>query len=363
MKVGKSDVVGEPHLTSAIIPFQLPARPSGETVQDAVLSVFVSFGRNYNTSKIDLYGLPYQSTNTISSDDYYSGAFGDDQNSRGAVGLEQNILVKTNPLTLFDIQRWVSTANNSALATFINDQYIAGAVAGDWVFFRFSVNNPTASQGYHFFVIDGGDGLGYYVNGPGNPNPKPSILKLDFYNPIDKSTIWDGSTWSNGEPDNLKTATITGDLTILGAESIQAKELTIQNNATVTVNKGGNFIVKNSLTVDTGSKIFVESGGSFITSDDTAVITINGDFWVERTSRATLSNYSYWSSPVNTTVQTALINSGSPIVYRFDTPTHNDANNDGQDDGFAAWIPVTGAMNPGQGYAAYGSDDGVTASV
>lgn len=362
MKIGASDVVGEPNLTSAILPFQLPARPSGTTIQDIELSVFVSFGREWCNSKVDLYGLPYQNASTLFSADYYSGTFGDNQNGRGAIGLEEDILVKTNPFSLLDTQRWVSTTNSSDIAAYIDAQYDAGAVAGDWIFFRFTVNNVT-SQTYHYFVIDGGDGQGFNVDGTYNNSPKPSILKLDFYNPIDKTTTWDGATWSNGEPDNIKIATITGDLTILGAESVQAKQLTINNNATVTVNKGGNFVVHNSLTVDTGSKVLVESGGSFITSDDAATITINGDFWVERDSRATLSNYTYWSSPVNTTVQAALLNSGSPIVYRFDAPTHNDANNDGQDDGFAAWIPVTGAMNPGQGYAAYGSDDGATASI
>lgn len=361
MKIGKSDVVGEPNLTNAILPFQLPARPSGKTVVDAQLSVFVSFGRQWTNATIDLYGLPYQSTNTIYSADYYSGTYGDNQNGRNAVGLEENILVKSNPLSMYDTQRWVSTTNNTAIATFIDDQYDAGAVAGDWVFFRFSVNNAVVI-GYHYFVIDGGDGQGYNVDGSYNSTPKPSVLKMDFYNSLDTTTTWNGSNWSNGDPDNRLDAIVDANITIVGASSLQAKDLIVQNNATITVNQGANLVIHNSLVVDSGSKIDIQSGGSFVTTNDAATVIVNGDFWVERTSRATLSNYSYWSSPVNTTIQTALINSGSPIVYRFDTPTHNDANNDGQDDGFAAWISENGAMNSGQGYAAYGSDNGVTAS-
>ena len=163
MKLGKSDVAGNGNATSAIIPFKLPARPNGETVDNASLKVYVSYGREWITANIDLYGLPFVAENTddsgrtIYAEDHYAGSYGDDQNGRGAIGLEDDYFAKNVDGGSLDTPRWEETAeSNQKLIDYINAQYDAGAVEGDWIFLRLSIDNVD-SAGAHYFKVEGGD--------------------------------------------------------------------------------------------------------------------------------------------------------------------------------------------------------------
>ncbi len=171
MKLGKSAVDGSANTTSAIIPFQLPAKPDGETVENASLKVYVSYGREWIDANVDLYGLPFatQSTgNAIHPEDHYAGPFVDNQGSRGAVGIEDDYFTKNVAKGSLDTPRWEETAaNNQKLIDYINAQYDAGAQEGDWIFLRLSMDNDDMT-GAQYFKIEGGD------------QTNPAVLSLSF---------------------------------------------------------------------------------------------------------------------------------------------------------------------------------------
>ena len=163
MKLGKSAVDGSAHLTACIIPFQLPERPEGELVTEASLKVYVSYGRQWLNSNVDLYGLPYQKSidnggtgRQIFATDFYAGPFVTDHGTD--VAIEDDYFTKNVKLGELDSARWEETSitGNAALVKYINDQYDAGAVAGDWVFLRLSIDNVDMT-GSQYFKIEGGD--------------------------------------------------------------------------------------------------------------------------------------------------------------------------------------------------------------
>lgn len=160
-KLGSSAVDGSGNLTSVIIPFELPERPSGETVDYAKLNVYVSFGRQWLNANVDLYGLSYKKQTAnggtgleIFSSDYFSGAYPDA--TPGVTPIEDDYFTKNVELGNLDTPRWEETTADANLIAYINAQYDAGAVAGDWVFLRLSIDN-TAMTGSQYFNIEGGD--------------------------------------------------------------------------------------------------------------------------------------------------------------------------------------------------------------
>jgi len=176
IKIGRSAVgTGAGVATTGIIPFQLPARPAGKSVVGAKLSVYVSYGREGALFPIDLSGLTYQQQTANGGtgrltfvEDHYAGAFGDNQNGRGAVGIEQTYFEKNVAGWTLDTPRWEDTSpNNANLIAYINAQYDAGAIAGDWVFLRLTIGTWDLYPS-HYFEVTGGD------------SATPPTLILDF---------------------------------------------------------------------------------------------------------------------------------------------------------------------------------------
>lgn len=169
MKLGKSAVDGSGNTTSAIIPFQLPARPSGETVDLANLNVYVSFGREWINANVDLYGLTFQTDagtgRTIFNTDHFAGAYPD--GTAGVTAIEDDYFAKNVAPGTLDTPRWEETTNEANLIAYLNAQYDAGAAAGDWVFLRLSMDDD-AMTGAQYFNIEGGD------------STEPAALEIGF---------------------------------------------------------------------------------------------------------------------------------------------------------------------------------------
>ncbi|XMO85794.1 T9SS type A sorting domain-containing protein [Algibacter sp. AS12] len=158
LKLGQSASTGASATTNAIMPFQLPVRPTGKTVVAANLKVNIAYIRHWVASDIDLYGLPYSTSNTISPKDFYDGNFADPASTvteiqdafvvRDVSGAEP---LGTEIFTDREVNSDASGANS--LAAYINAQYDAGAVAGDYVFLRLSVDATAGSVGAHYYGI------------------------------------------------------------------------------------------------------------------------------------------------------------------------------------------------------------------
>ncbi|WP_372936977.1 T9SS type A sorting domain-containing protein [Seonamhaeicola sp.] len=143
LKVGGSAANGDGVTTSAILPFQLPERPSGNEVVLASLKVNVHYVRNWITSNIDLYGLPYSSSNTLNPSDHYDDVY---NTLRGTdTAIQDDFITRIETVgTAYTPDREVVTSNlgNEALINYINAQYNAGATEGDYIFLRLNIDAP-----------------------------------------------------------------------------------------------------------------------------------------------------------------------------------------------------------------------------
>lgn len=220
MKLGSSAVDGTGNLTTCIIPFQLPERPSGESVIDASLKVYVSYGRQWLNSNVDLYGLPYKKDTDnggtgreIFTSDYYSGPYVTDHGTD--VAIEDDYFTKNVDLGALDTPRWeeTSTTGNTEIVAYLNAQYDAGAVAGDWVFLRLSIDNldMTDSQ---YFKVEGGDSatpatLSISISGSTRIS-KVEIGLLNIYpNPVSSGSF---TVQTSGLAGSLSIYSLTGEL-------------------------------------------------------------------------------------------------------------------------------------------------------
>ena len=178
MKLGKSAIDGSGNTTSAIIPFQLPAKPGGKSVVGAKLSVYVAYGRQWINANVDLYDLTFQAEDAldpavgraIHPEDHYAGPYAASQGARGAVGIADDYFSKNVAGGILDTPRY-EEVTSAELVAYINAQYAAGAVENDWVFMRLSMDDD-AMTGAQFFKIEGGD------------QGHPAVLTIDFDNPV-----------------------------------------------------------------------------------------------------------------------------------------------------------------------------------
>lgn len=110
---------------------------------------------------------------------------------------------------------------------------------------------------------------------------------------IIKSTTWNGVAWSNGAPDSVTSAFITGNYTATG--NLNACTLTISNNAVVDIPAAYDVTLNGALAVDSGS-FTLENNANLLQLTDVAN---SGNIIVKRNSSALKrQDYTLWSSPV-----------------------------------------------------------------
>ncbi len=255
LKVGKSARGGDPFVTNAIIPFKLPSRPTGESVNAANLKVNLAYLRHWIDAEVDLYGLPYNASSTINASDYYDGTYSDPTGTVTAI--QSGFIVRdtggTEPLgtqILTDREVNSNSSGDTALTTYINAQYDAGAVAGDYVFLRLSINVSSASSpngllGAHYYGISDGQ----TANAP--------VLTMEFTSSPTTNTWLGGSTdwatptnWSEGTvptaTDNVVIPDLANDPIIGATTGAVANDIT--TNDVLTIASGGSLIVSGTST-------------------------------------------------------------------------------------------------------------------
>ena len=179
------------------------------------------------------------------------------------------------------------------------------------------------------------------------------------------NTTWDGNTWSNGFPDFATNAIIDGFYDTGNDGSIDCCSLSVTNQGSLTINLGDYCNVYSNITIDPIGILIVKSGGSLIPNNSSSIST--GIVRIERkTPTLKRYDYTYWSSPVNTTIGSALLPTKwePSMTFTFYTPNFYDVETtyfgtfissvpDGQDDNQDAWIRtnINDTMIPGKGYA------------
>ncbi len=175
------------------------------------------------------------------------------------------------------------------------------------------------------------------------------------------TSTWNGTNWVGGLPSETRNVIINGNYNTEFNGSFDACNLTVNGNLTVAV---GTFVTFQEHLEVVGN-IVVSNGGTLIPVNTTS--TSNGNVSIQR--RTTLMkrfDYTYWGSPVATTIGQALGTWQNNYTFTFETPSFFDIDTvysngtptvfgvaDGQDDNDDAWIivPETAVMQQGKGYA------------
>lgn len=130
---------------SMVYIFELPEFGEGETVTDASLSFNLEGVANNPSFHVDLYGLDYQSTTTLSGSMYYEGSYDGDSN---ATALQDDILVNSTSTGTVT----TSSTGSSNLVSYLTAQITAGAEGGDYVLLRLNQDTADASS-YHYYHV------------------------------------------------------------------------------------------------------------------------------------------------------------------------------------------------------------------
>jgi len=150
---------------AAVLVFQLPELPAGETVRSSMLSVTVRREHIHEgEGSVDLYALRSSGTLHISVDDYFYG----EKNDTRFTKIAENWL-STELENLATQRIALDTDDSATLTQWINHQYASGAKAGDYIFLRASLDTTLKEDrtgGYMIFMSETTD-------------QEPPILTLD----------------------------------------------------------------------------------------------------------------------------------------------------------------------------------------
>jgi hypothetical protein len=139
------------YVVSDVYVFRLPTLAAGMRIGAADFSFYADgYSSNYT---VDLYGLLYRTSSTVLTSDAYSGP-NDTQNTL----IQSTILPRFGPVGRIA----TTSAADTSLAAYLNAQYAAGAVGGDYVFLRLSNSVANGDNPNVDFVYNAD--LAYYLN-------------------------------------------------------------------------------------------------------------------------------------------------------------------------------------------------------
>lgn len=184
------------------------------------------------------------------------------------------------------------------------------------------------------------------------------------------ATVWNGTAWSNGAPDLTTGVVIAGNYDTATDGSFEACSVAVNPAVTLDINPNDHVAIQNNLYVSATGTLLVQNNGSLVMIDDAGVVTNNGTTNVIRTTAPfELYDYTYWSSPVNgANITSTFTGWRTDYSFEFNAANYSDLNSidyygtitaagvpDSFDD-FApwAWLPYTGNMTNGKGYAIMG---------
>lgn len=179
---------------------------------------------------------------------------------------------------------------------------------------------------------------------------------------------WNGANWVINPsstpvtpPKAYETAILNGNYTVNAVTgNINACSLIINSPAVLTITDQFFVTIQNNLTVNAGATLDVANQGSLIMISDTGIVTNNGTTKINKTtSEFKLYDYTYWSSPiVSTVIATTFPKWTTDRAYAFHPENFNDANDDGFDDNGDDYL-FASSMDPGRGYIIMGPTSGV----
>ncbi|RWX00212.1 hypothetical protein [Flavobacterium cerinum] len=110
------------------------------------------------------------------------------------------------------------------------------------------------------------------------------------------STTWNGSAWSNGEPDANKDVIFNANYTCITG-TFNACSIFVLDGAHINFNQGSNAIVTHSVNVAENAQLVFESSSNLIQIEETEN---TGNIIIKRkSSKIVKDDYTLWSSPVS----------------------------------------------------------------
>lgn len=175
---------------------------------------------------------------------------------------------------------------------------------------EYTIATNTASNGPHTINIEapedaavGNTRLRVIIQWDGAPNPCGEV----GYGEVEDYTVnvvgpitWIDGEWSNGTGPGINDDAVVEDaLTI--TTSLSAKNLTVNEGASVIISEGGSLTLSGKLTNNASAENFiVESDANLIQNMDYTANDNQGGITVQRDSREIVRlDYTMWSSPVN----------------------------------------------------------------
>ncbi|MCY0979364.1 putative Ig domain-containing protein [Chryseobacterium wangxinyae] len=130
-----------------------------------------------------------------------------------------------------------------------------------------------------------------YNAGLGTPGfkayaPSSQLPEVALYKRIE-TTVWNGTTWSNGTPDG-KDVILTGVYSTNSLPVFAAKNITIKNSGVLEITTGSTV---------SALDVTIENGGNLVQKDG-STLNYAGTFKVLKTGTSVVDKYAFWSSPV-----------------------------------------------------------------
>ena len=155
------------------------------------------------------------------------------------------------------------------------------------------------------------------------------------------TTRWNGTNWNNGIPNAFTSAILRRNYDTAANGSFEACNCTINANRTVNISPNSFITVHNNLIVR--GILEVRHQGSLVMTNDNGTVTGAGTVNVYKTSTPlnNFRDFTYWSSPVNTTIAQAFTGVDPSRIFQWDIPTNTFEGN---------WSVASGTMTPARGY-------------
>ncbi|WP_431243377.1 DUF7507 domain-containing protein [Flavobacterium sp. P21] len=170
------------------------------------------------------------------------------------------------------------------------------------------------------------------TNSTGCKSPASTEVKITNQS----STTWNGSSWSNGDPNITKNVVFTGAYNI--TTDLEFCSCTINSGVHLTVPSGKTLTIANGLTVTSTASLTFENSSSLLQNSTSNTINTGSINYNRTTGPIRKADYEYWSTPVKNQTLVAF----SPLTRAGLYYTHEGS----------GWINVSSGstMVPGKGY-------------